>query len=416
MVSLILFNFNYHLTVHYHLASVLWADYDNKIIIGTIMGGINPFTTKIAAFDFDFTLVCTKTEKNFPIDQHDWKLFDSHLPKYLKQLIKKGYSIVIFSNQLGVSKGKTDLNMIKNRFNEVLQALSIPCTILLAIQDDIYRKPMIGLWHYFLQNIHNPAVKVDMSSSFYVGDAAGRKKTLMKKADHSSCDIMFALNCKLKFLLPEEFCQYMKNNIKFKPNTSISDKCFQFKFNADEYKSLLTNRITKKHFSHLSSVLPSEPHCIIFVGISGSGKTTFYHNYFQSMPNYVHINMDKLKTKQACVSLLKNSMKERKNCIVDNTNLDKKSRMEWIDLCKKNQYRSLIFYFDLPLIHIFHNNKFRHVTKLNQSVPDVVIYSQNKKFETLTDEECSEQYTVNFVPKFAKNEDREIYGLYLVEK
>lgn len=380
------------------------------------MGGINPLATKVAAFDFDFTLVCTKTDKTFPMDQHDWKLFDSNLPKYIKQLDNDGYCFVIISNQLGISKGKADVNMIKNRFNNSLKTINVPCSILIATDDDIYRKPMIGLWQYFQKNIHNSSVPIDLENSFFVGDAAGRKKTAIKKADHSSSDLMFALNCKLKFLLPEEFCESMKRNTKFKPNMFVSDKCFRFNVDEKENKSLLTNRITNENISQLSAILPSEPHCIIFVGISGSGKTTFFNNHFQSMTNYVHINMDKLKTKQACVSLLEKSMKERKNCIVDNTNLDKKSRMEWIDRCKKNHYRSLIFYFQLPLPHIFHNNKFRHITNLNKSVSDVVIYGQNKKFEPLTEEECPAQYIVNFIPKFSKNEYREIYGMYLIEK
>ena len=54
----------------------------------------------------------------------------------------------------------------------------------------------------FFLTLHN--IKLD-KESFYVGDAAGRTKTQMKKKDFSCSDRMFALNCKMKFLTPEQF-------------------------------------------------------------------------------------------------------------------------------------------------------------------------------------------------------------------
>lgn len=45
----------------------------------------------------------------------------------------------------------------------------------------------------------NGGVKVDVTKSFYVGDAAGRAK------DHSASDKQFAAKCNLKFYTEKEF-------------------------------------------------------------------------------------------------------------------------------------------------------------------------------------------------------------------
>ena len=54
----------------------------------------------------------------------------------------------------------------------------------------------------FFLKLHK--VKLD-KASFYVGDAAGRTKTTTAKKDFACSDRMFALNCKMKFMTPEQF-------------------------------------------------------------------------------------------------------------------------------------------------------------------------------------------------------------------
>jgi bifunctional polynucleotide phosphatase/kinase len=52
----------------------------------------------------------------------------------------------------------------------------------------------------------NNGIKIDMSASFFVGDAAGRIANWSpgKKKDFSSADRLLALNLKLQFFTPEE--------------------------------------------------------------------------------------------------------------------------------------------------------------------------------------------------------------------
>lgn len=68
----------------------------------------------------------------------------------------------------------------------------------MATTKDDYRKPNTAMWEFFCQNC-NGNVKIDKEKSFFVGDAAGRKK------DHSASDKEFAANCGLKFYTEDEF-------------------------------------------------------------------------------------------------------------------------------------------------------------------------------------------------------------------
>jgi DNA 3'-phosphatase len=63
-------------------------------------------------------------------------------------------------------------------------------------EESAFRKPGIGLWKRVLELMEN---NIDLESSFYCGDAAGRK------TDHSNDDLLFAKNAKLKFYTPEEY-------------------------------------------------------------------------------------------------------------------------------------------------------------------------------------------------------------------
>ena len=54
---------------------------------------------KIAAFDYDWTLVCPKEGKTFPKDVDDWTWLYPCIPDQLKRYNEEGYCVVIFTNQ-----------------------------------------------------------------------------------------------------------------------------------------------------------------------------------------------------------------------------------------------------------------------------------------------------------------------------
>ena len=67
-----------------------------------------------------------------------------------------------------------------------------------AKEPDQFRKPEVGMWEHLI-NTCNGGLKPDMDKSFFVGDAAGRKK------DHSDTDKGFAEAVGLKFYTEDQF-------------------------------------------------------------------------------------------------------------------------------------------------------------------------------------------------------------------
>ncbi|KAG0652282.1 bifunctional polynucleotide phosphatase kinase [Hyphodiscus hymeniophilus] len=158
---------------------------------------------KVAAFDFDSTLITTKSGKKFASDAQDWKWWHQSVPDILRKLYHdEGYRVVIISNQGGLSltadtKAKapkanrtTKLTSFKTKASTVLSQLGIPMSIYAATGKDIYRKPRTGMWKELLEDydIHIPG-DLDLENSIFVGDAGGRT----------------ARNVGITFHTPEEF-------------------------------------------------------------------------------------------------------------------------------------------------------------------------------------------------------------------
>lgn len=81
----------------------------------------------------------------------------------------------------------------KTKVGYVLAQLDIPISIYAATEKDKYRKPRTGMWQEFFEDYDLDVFGgVDLTSSFFVGDAGGRLP-LKKggKGDHSSVDRYF---------------------------------------------------------------------------------------------------------------------------------------------------------------------------------------------------------------------------------
>jgi len=132
--------------------------------------------SKIAGFDMDGTVVNTMSGRDMPTSWTDWKLFNGNVPSKIQEYADDGYKIVIFSNQNTIKsalEGKAAEN-VKNRFDAVIQKLGIPVQAFVATEKDGFRKPEGGMWTFMVDNC-NDGIAPDMSSSFYVGDFAGRE-------------------------------------------------------------------------------------------------------------------------------------------------------------------------------------------------------------------------------------------------
>ena len=151
-----------------------------------------------------------------PMDENDWRWFNSSVPKKLRELHDDGYALVIFTNQGFIQKAMLGANSTKIRglVRNVLKDLDaqagchLPVQVVMATARDPceYRKPRTGMWKFFVDNL-NGSVAPDLEKSFYVGDAAGRPDDINSGADS---DKAFAAAVGISFKLPEEFfgCDY----------------------------------------------------------------------------------------------------------------------------------------------------------------------------------------------------------------
>ncbi|KAG8035916.1 hypothetical protein G9C98_003042 [Cotesia typhae] len=355
--------------------------------------------SKIAGYDLDNTLITTKSGYVFPQNESDWKILYPNIPKKLKELMGNGFKIVVFTNQNGIESGKTNITEFKRKIEAVTEKLDLPLQVFVSGSRDLNRKPLIGMWQHLAEH-ENDGVEIDYSTSFFVGDAAGRPKNWMLKAkkDHSSADRLFAINLGVKFQTPEEhFLGYGKAKFempKFDPRKPINQSVFE---PSDSLNS--------------SSGLE----VILMVGGPGSGKSFVVENYLKT---YVHVNRDKLGSWQKCIALMEKSLNDGKSVIIDNTNPDLASRKRFIDVAVNKKVPIRCFIMTTTPEHAKHNNKFRELTDKNHTVvSNIIINSYYKNFvQPKKDEGYSQLVKVNFVPKFKSEANRKLYSMYLLEK
>jgi bifunctional polynucleotide phosphatase/kinase len=72
-----------------------------------------------------------------------------------------------------------------------------------------------------IYKVQNESLEIDMSNSFYCGDAAGRRK------DHSNDDLVFSINVGLPFCTPEMIFQNKPVDFEEAPGIRVAStaKC-----------------------------------------------------------------------------------------------------------------------------------------------------------------------------------------------
>jgi predicted kinase len=82
---------------------------------------------------------------------------------------------------------------------------------------------------------------------------------------------------------------------------------------------------------------------IIFIGIQGSGKSSFYREQFFN--THIRINLDMLKTRHRERLLLQACLTAQQPFVVDNTNVLAEERARYIALARPAGFRVVGYYF-----------------------------------------------------------------------
>ena len=177
----------------------------------------------------------------FAKDATDWTWWDPSVPAALKNLymdkyvssetqsivqgnranfdfeltISFSYNIAILTNQGSISlkndpktikSDQRSLSAFKTKVSNILKHFDFPVTLLAATARDQYRKPRTGMWSELLEELDlEVGDGLDLSASFFVGDAGGRPARKNHKADHSCSDRNLATNLGIEFKTPEEY-------------------------------------------------------------------------------------------------------------------------------------------------------------------------------------------------------------------
>jgi predicted kinase len=89
------------------------------------------------------------------------------------------------------------------------------------------------------------------------------------------------------------------------------------------------------------------PEAVIFIGIPGAGKSTYYRERFQA--THVHISLDEVKTRAREQVLLRECLDAGRSFVVDNTNTLASERAVYIESAKRAGFRVTGFFFEIAL-------------------------------------------------------------------
>jgi predicted kinase len=116
---------------------------------------------------------------------------------------------------------------------------------------------------------------------------------------------------------------------------------------------------------------------VIFIGIQGAGKSTFYKERF--FDTHMRLNLDMLKTRHREQLLLKAFIEAKQSFVVDNTNVTREQRARYITAAKPARFKIIGYYFETVIEDAMKRNSVRSGKK---RIPERGISATYKKLET----------------------------------
>lgn len=96
---------------------------------------------------------------------------------------------------------------------------------------------------------------------------------------------------------------------------------------------------------------------VLFIGIPGSGKSTFFQERF--FDTHVRINLDMLKTRNREKILFEACLLAKQSFVVDNTNITTAERTRYIPLARRAGFHVVGYYFQSNLEPALRRNQRR---------------------------------------------------------
>ena len=133
---------------------------------------------------------------------------------------------------------------------------------------------------------------------------------------------------------------------------------------------------------------------LIFVGVQGSGKTTFYRERF--FDTHVRISLDMLRTRHREQLLLAACLAAKQPFVVDNTNPLPSDRAHYVGVAREAGFRVIAYFFDTTLREAIQRNNQRTG---KQKIPVPAIAGAFRKLQVpKLQEGFDEVYNVTIAP------------------
>jgi predicted kinase len=133
---------------------------------------------------------------------------------------------------------------------------------------------------------------------------------------------------------------------------------------------------------------------VIFIGIQGSGKSTFYRERF--FDTHIRINLDMLRTRRREQILFDACLAAQQSFVIDNTNPTKSDRARYIAPARAAGFRVIAYLFNSTMREAIQRNNQR---KLKAKIPAAAIAAAFKRLESPSLQEgFDEIFTVEVAP------------------
>jgi predicted kinase len=86
---------------------------------------------------------------------------------------------------------------------------------------------------------------------------------------------------------------------------------------------------------------------VIFIGLQGAGKTTYFLNQFAA--THEHVSRDIQQTAEREMAIIRDCLRSGRSFVVDNTNATRAVRASYIRLAKEAGFRVIACFFDTPV-------------------------------------------------------------------